>query len=199
MIGTPLTAKDWDHELDTKAGEAIVRVLMPFHEIPLQLSEPEAHLTKEVPASLLGLGLPSAKASIVSRQAFMAGVDALPEHCRRAAAMGLAVGLSESLSRPVVDLLDKHVERTPSYDDVFRLLHASLFDAFVGRMDRDFGKLSNTGTRLGLQQSLCSQIAALADGRPDLAAKAQPFSFLYRAGNWPLGIMKDGDFLVLVR
>jgi len=199
MIGTPLCAKDWDRELRTTAGEAIVRVLMPFHEMPLQLDRPETHLEKEVPASLLVLGLAQAKANVVSREAYMAAVNALPQHCRRGAAMGLVVGLAESLSRPLVDLLDKHVERAPSYDNVFRLLHASLFDAFIGRMDRDFGRLSNTGTRLGLQQSLCSQVAALADGRPDLAAKAQPYTFLYRAGNWPLGIMKDGDFLVLVR
>lgn len=199
MIGTPLTAKAWDHELGTKAGEAIVRLLMPFHELPMRLGDPAAHLASEVPAALLGLGLESARASIVSRQGFMQAVGALPEHARRGAATGFAIGLSESLARPLVDLIDKQAPRTPSYDAAYRLLHASLFNGLVGRMDRDFGHLSNTGTRLGLQQSLCHHVAALADGRHDIALLVEPFTTMFRDGNWPLGIMKDGEFLVLVR
>ncbi|HTM68880.1 MAG TPA: hypothetical protein VL426_06310 [Candidatus Binatia bacterium] len=199
MIGTPLTAKDWDSELGTKAGEAIVRLLMPFHEIPLRFGDPAAHLDKEVPAAILSLGLPGARARIVSHGAYMASVDALPRHCRRAAAMGFAIGFSESMSRPLAELLDKNVERTPSHDAAFRLLHASLFDRFIARMDRDHGHLSNSGTRLGLQQSLCLHVAALADGRHDLVSRVEPFTAMFRDGNWPFGIMKDGEFLVLVR
>lgn len=199
MIGSPLTAKDWNHELETTHGDRIVRMLMPYHEIPMLLDAPMPHLDKEVPAALLGLGLPAAPCRAVSREDFMRAVDALPEHARRGGGMGLVVGLSESLSQPTEPLLERNAERTPSFDAAANLLHASLLGTLTERMDRDFGRLSNTGVRLALRQSLSHAVAALADGRPDLALKSEPFVRMFRAGNWPLGIMKDGDFLVLVR
>lgn len=199
MIGTPLTAKDWSHELNTVHGEAIVRMLMPYHELPMRLDAPMAHLDKDVPAALLCLGLPAAPCHTVSRQAFMQAVDALPEHARRGGGMGLVVGLSESLNQPLEPLLERNAERTASFDAAGNLLHASILGTLTERMDRDFGRLSNTGVRLGLRHSLTHAVAALADGRPDLALKSEPFVRMFRAGNWPLGIMKDGEFLVLVR
>lgn len=198
MIGTPISAKEWNAKLGTDAGEAVVRALMPFHEMPLRLERPMPHLEKEVAAALLGFGLRPGRMNAVSHGAFMTAVASLPAHARRGAEMGLVVGLSESLSAPFCALLDKR-EIPPCRDRVFGLLHASLFDAFVTRMDRDFGRLSNTGLRLGIQQALCQRVAALASGRADLAEAVEPFVRMFAAGNWPLGIMKDGEFLVLVR
>ncbi len=198
MIGTPLTASQWNAALGTAAGDAIVRALMPFHEMPLRLERAMPHLDKEVPAALCGFGLKPSGTRVVSREAFMAAVTALPAHARRGAEMGLVVGLAESLAAPLCAMLDRR-ETAPRYDDVFRLLHASLFDGFVGRMDRDFGRLSNTGLRLGVQQTLCQRVAAIAAGRGDLDGAIEPFARMYAVGNWPLGIMKDGEFLVLVR
>ncbi len=198
MIGSPLTARAWNSALATDAGETIVRVLMPFHEMPLHLEAPMPHLEKEVPAALYGLGLDPGGMKTVSRGAFMAAVAALPAHARRGASLGLTVGLAESMSMPLCRMLDRR-EIPPCYDEAFRLLHASLFDAFVGRMDRDFGSLSNTGLRLGFQQSVCHHVAALAAGRGDLAGAVEPYTSMFAAGNWPYGIMKDGEFLVLIR
>lgn len=199
MIGTPLTAKDWNRELSTPHGDGIVRLLMPYHEMPIRLDAPMPHLDKEVPAALLGLGLPAASCRAVSRQAFMHAVDELPEHARRGGGMGLVVGLAESLSQPTEPLLERNLERTPSFDAAGNLLQASLLDALTTRLDRDFGRLSNTAVRLALRHALTHAVAATADGRPDLALRSEPFVRMFRAGNWPLGIMKDGDFLVLVR
>lgn len=198
MIGTPISAKDWNAKLGTAAGERIVRALMPFHEMPLRLERPMPHLEKEAAAALHGLGLAPQGTMIVSREAFMAAVAALPAHARRGAEMGLVVGLAESLSSPLCAMLDRR-ETPPLYDDCFRLLHASLFDVYVARMDRDFGRLSNTGLRLGVQQTLCQRVAAIAARRDDLDLAVEPFARMFAAGNWPLGVMKDGEFLVLVR
>ncbi|HSD12290.1 MAG TPA: hypothetical protein VLC10_01915 [Patescibacteria group bacterium] len=198
MIGSPLAPKDWNAGLGTDAGDAVVRALMPFHEMPLRLERPMPHLENEIAGALCCLGLKPAGAKIVSREAFMAAVTALPTHARRGAEMGLVVGLAESLSSPLCAMLDRR-ETPPRYDAAFKLLHASLFDAYVTRVDRDFGRLSNTGLRLGLQQTLCQRVAAIAAGRGDLDLAVEPFSRMFAAGNWPLGIMKDGEFLVLVR
>ncbi|MEY4745318.1 MAG: hypothetical protein RL272_1263 [Candidatus Parcubacteria bacterium] len=198
MIGKPLTAKDWDSKLDTAAGGTIVRLLAPFHEMPLRLERPAPHLEKEVPAALYCLGRQPKSTAVVSRDAFMAAVLALPPHARRGAEMGLVVGLADSMSLPLCAIMDRE-ERPSAYDLAFRLLNESLFGAFVARMDRDFGRLSDTGLRLGVQQSLCQHVAALASGRGDLAQRVEPFTSMYASGNWPVGIMKDDGFLVLVR
>lgn len=198
MIGNPISPKEWNAKLGTDAGEAIVRALMPFHEMPLRLERPMLHLEKEVPAAVCGFGLKPAAARAVSREAFMTAVAALPAHARRGAEMGLVVGLAESLSSPFCAMLDRR-EIAPRHDAVFGILHASLFDAYVARMDRDFGRLSNTGLRLGFQQMLCQRVAAIAAGRHDLAEAVEPYARMFAAGNWPLGLMKDGEFLVLVR
>jgi hypothetical protein len=198
MFGKPLTAKDWDRALGTAHGDAIVRLLMPFHELPIRLMPPMPHLDKEVPAAMLGLGNDAVPAAVVSRRAFQDAVDRLPEPARRGAAMGLVVGLAEAHDRALGDFLERTLATTPSFATARNVLQRSLFDEQIARLDRDFGKLSTTGLRLALQHVITAHVAAIADGRPDVAGKIEPFTRMFAAGNWPLGPMKGGGVIVLV-
>lgn len=195
MFITPRSAQWWNKTLATDRGEAVVNMLAPFCERPLALAPPVKGLDASIRDAILGLGLPRTTASTFSIGDAKACTERMPDAMRRTARQGIAGAKMFGQLATLDDVLDRtvgkgvHLGAFPS-DEVCQPL--------IGGIDRDLRELATTGLRLSLSSTLTYHALALAGGRDALAAKVEPFTRLFREGNYPMGPLRGGSFLVLV-
>jgi hypothetical protein len=195
MFISPKSAQWWNQTLATDRGEAIVKMLAPFCEMPLALAPPVKDLDARIRAAILDLGLPRTTAAPLSIGDVRACIERMPDAMRQTARKGIAGAMMFGQIATLDDVLERTVGgglsmRTFPTADVSHPLTDSI--------DRDLRELVTTGLRLSLSSTLRYHVLAIADGRGDLAAKVEPFTKLFREGNYPMGPLRDGTCLVLV-
>lgn len=193
MFITPRNAQWWNQTLATDRGEAIVKTLAPFCERPPVLAPPVKDLDARIRDAILDLGLPRTTVAPLSIGDVRACVERMPEAMRKTARQGIAGAMMFGQVATLDDVLDRTIGR----EVPIRAVEVTDICNKIG-IDRDLRELATTGLRLSLSSTLMYHVLALADGRNDLAAKVEPFTKLYRDGNYPMGPLRGGSFLVLV-
>lgn len=195
MFISPKSAQWWNQALATDRGEAIVKMLAPFCEMPLALAPPVKDLDARIRDAILDLGLPRTTVSPLSIGDVKACIERMPDAMRRTARQGIAGAMMLGQLATLDDIL----ERTVGKDVRVRTFPAAeVCHPLIDKIDRDLRELATTGLHLSLSSTLLYHGLALADGRNDLAAKVEPFTRLFREGNYPMGPLRGGTFLVLV-
>ena len=196
MIGFPMTAKQWADALGIKDGDEIVRIMMPFHEIPVDLRpcRDPAKARSDLMTALEALGAAPDRIEIVSAAEVTRPLAGLHKHASACVMIGYADGLVRVARKPLATIVSKALEGEFRHNDGLGRLHPVLFE--------DLRKAVLPRTYLServysdLFACVYRQIGFLAMGRKDLAAKIAPFTALFAGGVFPLGLTDDNVFVV---
>lgn len=176
------------------------RVLLPFCEMPLVLASPVRDLDVRVREAVRGIGCGTKSVTAVSIGAIERAVNQLPAASRKNARQGFAAGFQIAQDATLDDLLERSLggfSRDAERNCLFGM-PSEVTAPLIDRLDRDLKEIATTGLRLSVGKTLTLNAGFARIGRGDLAAKVEPFTWLYRAGNLPMGPLRDGTFLVLV-
>jgi hypothetical protein len=184
--------KDWNPD--------VARVLVPFCEMPLIPAPAATGLDVRIRNAAYDVGCKVKGATAVSVGRITAAVEQLPPASRMSARQGFAAGFQIAQDATLDDLLERALGKETMRDDRTRLFGrpCEVLVPLIGRLDRDYGALVTTGLRLSLVTAIEYHAGFVGLGRGDLAAKVEPFTRLFREGNFPMGPLRDGTFLVLV-
>lgn len=189
----------------------IVHVTAALAAEPLSLMPPQRKLrlrTSEALAAVTGFKLPterilmlSASGMTVDPHVYRRARDGTftPE-ARRLFATLVKTRLASSLADTLVSRLDARIMDKlgpKAYAELGRLVSAGLKGL---RVRADLAHVSALGDTLlrPFRECLRLQFGCVAAGMDDLTKLVVPFTDLFCAGNYPLGTMDDGTFLILV-
>jgi hypothetical protein len=174
-------------------------VMAPFACRAFRLNARTDDLPRHVTSLVCSADLRHAKTVYVSLREFKRSVEALPEGVRAEVIGGFRAGLEHATSFGI-DALLKRIAG-PAIDPE-PMLRTKLKDRVFGKLASDIdtatGGLMPPMVREGIGRALAFHAAAIAARRGDAVAKLAVVTGIYKAGHLPVGLLKDGSFLVIV-
>lgn len=197
MIGNPMTAAQWAEALGITDGNEVLRILMPFHERPIELRAcgHVAALKSSMLAALEGLGIVDGKVTVVSKESVLASAG-LP-NIRSSLCLGLYAGIDHASEALLNDMFRKPLHPQFRHNTGLQNLQDVIYGAQWLELQR---RMLPVGGKIlhNFFSCIYHQIGFLAMARGDLAAKIAPFTSCMADGHLPVGLADDNNLLLLV-
>lgn len=180
-------------------GRAVLRLLAPFRAKPFSLQHPMAGIERYVTAALTAIDARHSRTCVIPIGRLKESYAALPYSMREAAKAGIRDSLADAMAIPLKVILEHATGWKPEPEVIGKsAAKDGLFERLPEQIDDATGGFVPVNLLDSLTMALTFHVVALAQGNEERVRQIAPFTDLFRAGNVPLGILKqDQSFVVL--